>query len=223
MQAGRYRLAEIDFGPNEKLFKRCDLLELVETEEEMFDLLALGHFGGPIDLRKVLTFEKARGDLTNVFYSMESSKTDFFPHQFRPVLKFIEAPNGRLLIADEVGLGKTIESIYIWKELQARQDARRLLIVCPAMLREKWRSDLLNRFNIIGDIIPSSKLLDAVSDFAERGLNDSFVYIASLESLAHARRIRRRNHHNNTRPISTAFGSKYRVRRICSLRPRHHG
>ena len=63
---------------------------------------------------------------------MESSRTDFYPHQFRPVLKFIESPIGRLLIADEVGLGKTIEFIYIWKELQARQDARRLLIVCPA-------------------------------------------------------------------------------------------
>jgi len=80
-------MVEMDFGPNEKLFKRYDLLELVEVEEEMFDLLGAGRFGGPIDLRRILTFEKVKGDLTNVFYSMEASNTDFYPHQFKPVLK----------------------------------------------------------------------------------------------------------------------------------------
>jgi SNF2 family DNA or RNA helicase len=176
-------MTEVNFGPNEQLFKRCDLLERIEVEESMYDLLARGQFGGPIDLRRVLIFEKIRGDLTNVFYSMESSRTDFYPHQFRPVLKFIEAPIGRLLIADEVGLGKTIESIYIWKELQARQDARRLLIVCPAMLREKWRNDLRKRFNMLGEIVPAPRLLQAVRDLAEGDPNDSFIYITSLEGL----------------------------------------
>src|SRR6476646_9844858 len=99
---------------------------------------------------------------------MESSKTDFYPHQFKPVLKFIESPVGRLLIADEVGLGKTIEATYIWKELQARHDARRLLVVCPAMLREKWRSDLRKRFNIIGDIVNAKDLLQRITEL-ERG------------------------------------------------------
>lgn len=136
-QAGSFLLVEVNFGPNEKQFKRFDLLELVDVDEEIFELLAAGRFGGPIDLRRVLTFEKVKGELTNVFYSMEASNTDFYAHQFKPVLKFIESPVGRLLIADEVGLGKTIESIYIWKELQAREDARRLPVVCPAMLREK--------------------------------------------------------------------------------------
>ncbi|HEY5047024.1 MAG TPA: hypothetical protein VII49_03260 [Rhizomicrobium sp.] len=60
----------------------------------MIDLLAAGRFGGPIDLRRVLTFEKIKGDLTNVFYSMEASNTDFYAHQFKPVLKFIESPVG---------------------------------------------------------------------------------------------------------------------------------
>jgi hypothetical protein len=182
-QAGSLLMVEVDFGPNEKLFKRYDLLEPVDLEEEMFDLLAAGRFGGPIDLRRVLTFEKVKGDLTNVFYSMEASNTDFYPHQFRPVLKFIESPVGRLLIADEVGLGKTIESVYIWKELQARQDARRLLVVCPAMLRAKWRSDLKKRFNIAADIISARDLLGKITDFAERNFNNAFVYIVSLEGL----------------------------------------
>ncbi len=182
-QAGSFLLAEVYFGPNEKQFKRADLLELVEITEDMFDLLRAGRFGGPIDLRRVLTFEKVKGDLTNVFYSMEASNTDFYPHQFKPVLKFIESPVGRLLIADEVGLGKTIESTYIWKELQARQDARRLLVVCPAMLREKWKNDLKKHFNIVGELVSARDLVEKLTDFVQRGFNNSFVYIVSLESL----------------------------------------
>ncbi len=182
-KAGNFLMVEVDFGPNEKQFKRYDLLEPVEVEEEMFDMLAAGRFGGPIDLRRALTFEKVKGNLTNVFYSMESSNTDFYAHQFKPVLKFIESPVGRLLIADEVGLGKTIESIYIWKELQAREDARRLLVVCPAMLCNKWRGDLKKRFNIAAEIVTAKQLFEKVDDFAHRGLNDTFVYISTLESL----------------------------------------
>jgi len=41
---------------------------------------------------------------------MEAAQIDFYPYQFKPVLKFINSPTQRLIIADEVGLGKTIES-----------------------------------------------------------------------------------------------------------------
>src|SRR5207245_8304261 len=79
-QAGSYLLVEVNFGPNEKQFKRSDQLEPVDTDEEIFDLLQAGRFGGPIDLRRILTFEKVKGELTNVFYSMEASNTDFYAH-----------------------------------------------------------------------------------------------------------------------------------------------
>ena len=181
--AGNFLMVEVDFGPNEKQFKRYELLEIVKDDQELFDLLRAGTFGGPSDIRRVLTFEKIKGDLTNVFYSMEASNTDFYAHQFKPVMRFIKSPVGRMLIADEVGLGKTIEATYIWKEIQARQSARRLLIVCPAMLREKWRSDLRKRFNITGEIISAKDLLQRVEDVVGRGGAESFVYITSLEGL----------------------------------------
>jgi superfamily II DNA or RNA helicase len=176
-------MVEVDFGPNERQFKRYDLLELIGQGQEPFDVLRAGQFGTPSDLRRVLIFEKIKGDLTNVFYSMEASNTDFYAHQFKPVMRFIESPIGRLLIADEVGLGKTIEAIYIWKELQARQGARRLLIVCPAMLRDKWRSDLRKRFNITAEFISSKALLEKVEELATRRPPDAFVYITSLEGI----------------------------------------
>ncbi len=182
-EAAGFMHVQVEFGPNDKSFKMVHLLEPIPDDEEMLTLLANGRFGGPRDLLRVLTFEKIRGDLTNVFYSMEASNTEFYTHQFRPVLKFIESPVGRLLLADEVGLGKTIESIYIWKELQAREYSRRLLIVCPAMLRNKWQDDLRNRFNIYANIISSQELLQKIQDHYLGGQQESFQYIVSLEAL----------------------------------------
>jgi len=49
------------------------------------------------------------------------------PYQFRPVLKLIQSDRPRLLIADEVGVGKTIEAGLILKELQARRELRSVL------------------------------------------------------------------------------------------------
>jgi superfamily II DNA or RNA helicase len=182
-QAGSRLLVQVQFGPNEKSYKPYHLLECCREPEGILDLLGQGRFGNPDDLRRILTLEKLKGHLTNIFYSMESSNTDFYPHQFKPILKFIESPIGRLLIADEVGLGKTIEAMYAWKELQARVDARRLLIICPAILREKWRSDLKNHFNILADITNAQELLEKVRAFLETPSQHSFACIASLESL----------------------------------------
>src|SRR5262249_31292483 len=113
-------------------------VEPAPTQTGRREAFACGRFGRIEDLRRTIMAEKLRGDLTDVFYSMGTSDTDFFPHQFKPVLRFIESITGRLLIADEVGLGKTIEALLIWKELEARERARRLLVVCPSLLRDKW-------------------------------------------------------------------------------------
>ncbi|MBE9064352.1 SNF2-related protein [cf. Phormidesmis sp. LEGE 11477] len=182
-QAGTRTLVEIRFGPAEKIFKPKNLLELCSEDESIEELLRQGRFGGPDDLRRILTFEKIKGKLTNVFYSMESSQTDFYAHQFKPVLKFLDSPVGRILIADEVGLGKTIEAMYIWKELQTRADARRILIVCPAMLRQKWKDDLAQRFNIFAEVVDAKDLLGRTKLCLESQQTQSFACIASLEGL----------------------------------------
>lgn len=181
--SGTRLLVQVQFSPNEKSYKPYNLLELCGEPEGLFDLLGQGKFSGADDLRRILTFEKLKGQLTNIFYSMESSKTDFYPHQFKPVLKFLESPVGRLLVADEVGLGKTIEAMYVWKELQARADARRLLIICPAILREKWRDDLQQRFNIVSKLTNAQELLEEVKHVLHSQYQHPFVCIASLEGI----------------------------------------
>lgn len=110
-----------------------------------------GIFGKKNDFERLITFEKLKGTLNEVIYSMEAAKIDFYPYQFKPVLKFINSPSERLILADEVGLGKTIESGLIWLEMQARYKSKRLLVVCPKILgsvtfggggrrlRRRWR------------------------------------------------------------------------------------
>lgn len=180
---GSYTLVEVEYGPADRQYKRAELLEEVPGSSDPASDLDAGRFGSPGDLQRILTFEKIKGALTNVYYSMEASNTTFYPHQFKPVMRFIESPNGRLLVADEVGLGKTIEAAYIWKELQARTGARRLLIVCPAMLRQKWQHDLRKRFNIAADIVSARDILAKLGDLAFSRRPDAFAWITSLENI----------------------------------------
>ncbi|QXE87398.1 DEAD/DEAH box helicase family protein [Geomonas nitrogeniifigens] len=183
-KVGTRVLVQVRFSDNETIYKPYETLELEAEPGDLIDILKSGSFGSEADLQRLLTFEKVQGTLTNIFYSMESSSTDFYPHQFKPVIRFLESPVGRLLIADEVGLGKTIEAFYIWKELQTRIDARRLLVVCPSMLLEKWRTDIKLRFNQVVTVIRSSKdFLDLLRSHADLGPSNAFSCVVSLESI----------------------------------------
>jgi ATP-dependent helicase HepA len=77
-------------------------------------------------------------------YSLNAARVNFVPYQFRPVLKFIHSDRPRLLIADEVGVGKTIEAGLILRELQARKDVHSVLIICPKPLVAecKWQTEM---------------------------------------------------------------------------------
>ena len=118
--------------------------QLDDGEDDYLSLLENRKFGRHADLRRNLTFIQMSGRLADVIYSMDTTHTDFLPFQYKPVLTFLESPSNAILIADEVGLGKTIEAGLIWTELRARYDARRLVVVCPSMLRDKWRLELAN-------------------------------------------------------------------------------
>src|SRR5229473_4361416 len=77
-------------------------------------------------------------------YSLNAARVNFVPYQFRPVLKFIHSDRPRLLIADEVGVGKTIEAGLILRELQARKDVHSVLVICPKPLvtERKWQIEM---------------------------------------------------------------------------------
>ena len=80
----------------------------------------------------------------STLFSLNAAKVDFVPYQYRPVLKFIRSDRPRLLIADGVGVGKTIEAGLILRELQAREDVQKVLIICPKPLvvERKWELEM---------------------------------------------------------------------------------
>ena len=104
-------------------------IETFGEQEDWEELLEKKKFGRPSNLRQHLTHIYLNGKLANLVYSMEATNTDFYAYQFKPVLAFLESPSNGLLIADEVGLGKTIEAGLVWTEIKARENAKSLLIV----------------------------------------------------------------------------------------------
>lgn len=64
----------------------------------------------------------------------------------------------RMILADEVGLGKTIEAGLIIKELRARQVAKRVLVMCPATLQQQWKFELTSKFNEDFEIIDGAAI-----------------------------------------------------------------
>jgi superfamily II DNA or RNA helicase len=77
-------------------------------------------------------------------YSLHAARVNYIPYQFKPVMKLIRSDQPRMLIADEVGVGKTIEAGLILRELQARRDINSVLIICPKPLvtERKWQKEM---------------------------------------------------------------------------------
>lgn len=96
------------------------------------------------ELKCFLTSYQINNPSGNSLYSLNSARIDFVPYQFRPALKIVKATKPRILIADSVGVGKTIEAGIIMKELEARKAIERILIICPKPLvtGHKWRDEM---------------------------------------------------------------------------------
>ena len=79
--------------------------------------------------------------------TLDMNRIDELPHQIKVALQALQPPmNGRAILADEVGLGKTIEAGIILKELSVRGLARRILILTPASLVTQWVDELEDKF-----------------------------------------------------------------------------
>lgn len=130
----RYRV----FMEGERKTYYASQLAAVEQERGTRHLLSSERF------HAYLTALQIKYPALSTLYSLNAARIDFIPYQFRPVLKFIRSDRPRLLIADGVGVGKTIEAGLILRELQARRDIRSVLIICPRPLvtERKWQNEM---------------------------------------------------------------------------------
>jgi len=106
-----------------------------------------------------------RKPISDLLYSFNTNCLNPEPHQYKPLIKFLNSENNRILIADEVGLGKTIEAGMIFKEIDQREELKISLIVVPSSLTYKWKEELEIRFDEHFRIIKSSEFLDLIDRF----------------------------------------------------------
>ena len=92
-------------------------------------------------------------------------------YQLAPVLRLLARPRPSLLIADDVGLGKTIEAGLVLLELMARRRASRILIVTPPGLMDQWRDELRDKFGLEFTLIENAAGLSRIQTDLPAGTN----------------------------------------------------
>lgn len=157
--------------------------EIVPEAETIADLMRRRIFGRKIDFSQLLTFHRLVQPLSNNIYSLHTNRIQFLPYQFKPLLKFIDSPNQRLLIADDVGLGKTIEAGLILSELKVRTSLQTVLVACPSHLREKWRMEMRSRFGEEFQILDSAGFRSFLKDYRDASGHLSARIICSIQSM----------------------------------------
>lgn len=124
--------------------------------------------------------------LQNSGGQLSNSRTHLLPHQILLTRDVVASKYRRLLIADEVGLGKTIETGMILKELATRDQADRILIITPAGLTKNWQRELLDSFRLNFEILGI--------DFMDNGILSWETHnrvIASIDTLKRPQRLER--------------------------------
>lgn len=121
-----------------------DQLDLAPTRavSDLASTLLQGGLSSSDEFRARITAARLSTPQTDSLYSLYAARIQHIPFQFKPLLRFLRADRPRLLIADEVGVGKTIEAGLILRELQARQEVENVLIVCPKALVLKWKFEM---------------------------------------------------------------------------------
>ena len=123
------------------------------------------------ELKILLTAQQLCNPTNDQLYSLNAARVDFVPYQFRPAMKMIHSERPRILVADSVGVGKTIEAGLILRELQARdEDFESVLIICPKPLvaEHKWRSEM-KRFDENFTELDGTSLREAINECDKDG------------------------------------------------------
>ena len=135
-----------------------------------------------------LALEAAELPLMESAATLTSARVDLLPHQVVLVHRVANAQPRRFLIADEVGLGKTIETALILRELASRGELRRALMVVPAGLVDNWRRELNEVFNLDFEVFGTE---GDVTDRKSNAFAKHNRLIVSIDTLKRRARVKR--------------------------------
>ena len=134
------------------------------TDTELSTETALSKFCGLYAARKMSI------NSPSTIFALNEGKIKFIPFQFRPLAKILKAERPRLLIADEVGVGKTIETGIILKEFERRNSAKSIIIICPKDLTSKWRLEMKSKFDEAFEVLSSDRLNYCLNELEMEGV-----------------------------------------------------
>lgn len=131
----------------------------------------------------LLTREGGQG-VERLTQSLLNAAVDLNPHQVEAALFALRSPISRgVMLADEVGLGKTIEAGLVLCQLWAEKK-RNLLIICPASLRKQWQCELEDKFNLPVRIIDAKSSRELNKQGLQNPYEGWFICIASYQYVA---------------------------------------
>ena len=132
-------------------------------------------------LANFLTRRLPANDLNKLTASLQDAQVDLTPHQVEAASFAFKSPLSKgAILADEVGLGKTIEAGIILSQHWA-EHKRRLLVICPANLRKQWSSELLEKFYLPSAILEAKSFNHAVEMGNLNPFNTDKIIICSYQ------------------------------------------
>jgi superfamily II DNA or RNA helicase len=160
-QAGAHHLVTLTSVEDDALGEEIQIIWEVEIGAQVHETLVLptpDGFDSPHRLAAFLSAVRWGAVSSADVRALQApfrSGIEIEDYQLDPVVRAIQMPRVNLLIADDVGLGKTIEAGLVAQELLIRHRARRLLIVCPAALQRQWRDQMREKFGLDFRIVDS--------------------------------------------------------------------
>lgn len=162
---------------------------LTATQDSFEHLLSLLHPATQAEITRLqLAVEAESLPLMESSAELTAAKIDLLPHQIVLVHRIANADPRRFLIADEVGLGKTIETALILRELASRGEMKRAMMIVPAGLVDNWRHELNDVFHLDFEVFG---IEGDVSDRHSNAFAKHDRLIASVDTLKRKSRIKK--------------------------------
>jgi SNF2 family DNA or RNA helicase len=110
------------------------------------------------------------------------SAVEIEEYQMVPILRALRMPRVNLLLADDVGLGKTIEAGLVAQELIARKLVQRIMVICPASLQKQWQEEMFDKFGLTFEILDSDSIFTLRREYG-LSVNPWAVYPRAITSM----------------------------------------
>lgn len=143
--------------------------QLLPAEAPVFDRAQLDSLAAWANAHRILAATLVHH--TGLISGAQFGRVKLEAYQLAPALRLLSKPRASLLIADDVGLGKTIEAGLAMLELTARGRVRRVLVVVPPGLMEQWRQELLDKFGLEFRIVGNASDLAAAQESLPVGVS----------------------------------------------------